>query len=390
VLLFCIVFFAGLFANEEKYGDNIEGWIGRLTDARDRLLKQRAIVTTLYADMLKKPLDHIEELADSPYEAMMRQKAYAFEASLQELRKEFDGHTRAVSYIDMVRGLVTQQAEDRADSRMRWERAQFDLDRIAETKRWKSTIMAVEISGGLTGFKILWGIVFATLILPVFIALYGANGSGEPSPAENPPPAGIVANVPGGSSSGTNALPGEASNAVKVGDADAPQLLQVLSGRLKENRLDSVRRWGIVGSFTAILALLITWLIRILFRIWPRHRQMEKAAKQAKIDALENDMCWEEEQLRLVNELEGRMLQAVTVLGYSELLPAESVLCERDREQCDDNIKQHQAKLKVLLGKAFSANLRGGPRQRGGVMDSGEPEDIANEGAQALLDSIGG
>lgn len=354
--LFLIVLFAGWFATADEFDERLAEIIKALTEKKDALLRHRNIVNSAIEAFIDAPAEHTEHSETEPYIAGSASDVDANNAALDRKLELYVGNESATSYIERIRSVTTQLAIRRSKSEFAYEQEKVRLERRKTAKLWSSTVMALTLSSGLTSLKITF-VIFTVLFLPVLLTLFETN-SGQAS-----------------------AVPESAP--IEAGAVAEDSMLDIMVDGKEEVGFSDVKRFGVMILVGLILSHFVGLLLRILFRIVPRHRQMAKAQKQAEIDGLLNELNWQASELLLFENLLTAMEQTAAIL-QTELTVAERDLVKRDQEQANGKIASSKLRLARLTKKPWSNKAKGADA-RGGVMDSGAPEDISGDVADLLL-----
>lgn len=361
VLLFLLLL-AGQFASAEQSEDKLDEIIASLTRKQEALLQQRSVVSDAMKALLENPEEHLEDKVDQPLLEEAAQKVEEDRAALDRVRAQYSDDEVVLAYLDSLSSITHALAVKRSEARFACERTEIAIERRMAAKRWSSTVMAMSISKASTLLR-MFILIFTLLLIPVIIGVTQSNSEGSSSPG----PA---------SAAGESAEPSDASDA-------APDDFSVIKDGVKEVNLKTIGRYGLMIVVSGIVSLFLAWTITFLLRIVPRHLQMMRAAKQAMVDGLINDYEWHKVQLRLFESLIAGMEQASAILGI-ELEPNNSNMVKRDILESERDMRIISRRLERLTKKAWSGKTQGSSH-KGGLMDSGAPEDLADSAVADLL-----
>lgn len=352
-LLF-VLLLAGQFTGAEKFEHKLDEIMESLTKKQEALLQQRSTVSDAMQSFIDNPEEHLEDKVDQPLLEESTNKVDEDRLVLERARKRFGEDEVAIAYLDSISSITHSLAVKRAEARFACEREEIAIERRMAAKRWSSTVMAMSISKTTTLLRMFF-LIFTLLLIPVVIAVTkGESGDGKPTTGEN----------------------------AKSGDTEKGDLSVIKDG-VDDVNLKTIGRYGFMIVVGGIVSLLLAWTITFLLRIVPRHLQMMRAAKQAMIDGLINDWEWHKVQLRLFDNLLAGMAQAAKILGV-ELEANEYNMVNRDRLESERDMRTIGRRLERLTKKAWSGTAKGS-KHKGGVMDSGAPEDLADASVADLL-----
>lgn len=353
--LLLVLLLAGQFTGAEKFEDKLDEIMVSLMKKQEALLQQRSTVSDAMQAFLDNPEEHLEDKVDQPLLDEASRKVDDDRAAMERARERYSDDEVAIAYLDSISSITNSLAIKRAEARFACEREEISIERRMAAKRWSSTVMAMSISKTTTLLRMFF-LIFTLLLIPVVVAMTKGEGQDSKPATEEP---------------------------AKLTDGETPNDLKVIKDGVDEVNLKTIGRYGFMIVVGGIVSLFLAWTITFLLRIIPRHLQMMRSAKQAMIDSLINDYEWHKMQLRLFDSLLAGMEQASKILGV-ELEANNCNMVVRDRLESERDMRTISRRLERLTKKAWSNNAKGS-NHKGGVMDSGAPEDLADATVADLL-----